>query len=352
MIIRLYSPESGRDLAAGLIAEAPKQSMPVFAERTVVATGGAWQPRDWHIDLARSAAVTALGVRTRPGQSALASRAWADIARLLVRRSPWQHGESWAAVRTSAQSMLLLADSHRRPDPASLHAASDMIRRVHERAAPGTAGRDANVVLADPAPSAPLHILDARHDRAGRLAVLVDRIPDLAELRFTPYMIPPDPQDPRTRFPYTLFVAQHPGGYVEFLLDTGDGQGCRGEPFDLHLTNGSSRVVVGPWSSSPDAVAQYVTGIDLHPRSVSLHERAADFHAGAGGHVGHLTRGSAQRALHLAADYRSGHPAALAHAFDPPGLPAGPGGSASSTGRSARPDAGHGPATQIPRPRR
>jgi len=152
----------------------------------------------------------------------------------------------------------------------------------------------------------PMQVLAARHERAGtrsaRLAVLVDRVPELPELRFTAYPVPAyAPRD----LPSTLYVAVD-GGYVFFLLDDPTpgraGEGCNGATFDLVMVDGTRRRVVGPWSSSADVVAEVAPAVDVYPGEVTFHVAATTYRWGGGGVAGGtLTTAAAQQALRLAA---------------------------------------------------
>lgn len=160
---------------------------------------------------------------------------------------------------------------------------------------------------------APMRILDAHKDRFDRLRVLVDRVPTWSELRFRPY---PILERPPWR-PSTLYMAVHPGGYVRFLLDTGDGLGYGGDSFDLALVDGTRRTVVGPWSSRSEVVAAVAPAADVYLGDVLFYNNREDFHRPeVSGRPASLTRTAAQRALHLAA-HRAGstQPTALATAF-------------------------------------
>ena len=350
MIVTLYPRLAARDLVAALAAES-----------TVVATDGRWQPGDWQRDLGAAATtgrpLAALGVRAAPSDPVLPSRDWAHAARQFVRHSPWQ-GAPWVAVRTDVRSMVVLAETDHQPDPATLQRAADMIRRSLDLVGPraALAGHAVHGGLIEPAP---MQILDARLDLGDRLAVLVDRIPDLAELRFTAYPVPDDRPWRRHPGPDTLYVAVHPDGYVKFLLDNGDGLGFDGEPFDLRLTDGASRTVVGPYSSSTETVAAYAPSADVYRGEVAFTDnrrRWAD-NVNGGGLAGHLTQAAAQQAMRLAGWPSGTHPAALAQAFDPPAgaAPAAPApnpGSRASAGRAGLHGSGHRPPAGPPSPHR
>jgi hypothetical protein len=267
------------------------------------------------------------------GLRALTSRDWSGFARRLVNVSKWQ-GAPWVAVRTSTQSMVLLASTLDRPSVSALDRVAGAIRHAYGLAAPNGAPGQADRIPPSPGQqagpaetaqeparldAAPMRILDARHDRRARLAVLVDRMPDWAELRFTPHLIVDDRPWRRHPGPDTLYVAVHPGGYVSFLLDNGDGQGFYGEPFDLRLVDGTQRTIVGPWSSRAAVVADVAPEVDVYPDDVAFHDDPGSFYdGGGGGRSGNLTRPAAQRALFLAASYpTSAQSPTLAQAFTP-----------------------------------
>jgi hypothetical protein len=270
--------------------------------------------------------MTALTARTEPDERALTTREWAATARLLAGWCRWGSGQTWAAIRTAPHAMTLLADGAQHPEPDTLVVAAEAIRRIHRLASPGpssTVHQRSVRGSAFPAVAAPMRILDARYDRWRHLRVLVDRVPHLDDLRFTPYAAPElaDIRIRRHPGPLTLYAAAHPGGYVTFLLDTGDGLGFNGEPFDLNLADGTSRVVVGPWSSSVEYVSRHLPAVDVFPAEFTVHEDVADFHASRDGRVLHLTRAAARQSIHLAANASAPvpHPAALTRAFEASG---------------------------------
>jgi hypothetical protein len=325
VITYLSSPSATRELIAELTHDAAAAGPP-FTEQTVVAVNGVWWPRGWQQDLRDSAVagrpVTSIGVRTATTERELTSRDWSGIARRLAHRCRWQSAP-WVAVRTSAWSMVLLASSADRPSPQTLHQAAKVIAPLYGLTAPSSAAGATDQISQTQAPSAqdldrrtpePFRIIDARHDERGSLHVLVARVPDLAELRFTPYTVANDDQLRRHPGPDTLYVAVHPGGYVWFVLDTGDGQGFNGEPFDLTLVDGTRRTVVGPWSSRPAVAAEVAPDLDVYLGEAIVHDDAHRFRNGSGdGRMGCLTRPGAQRALEIAA----AHPAEPARAFPP-----------------------------------
>jgi hypothetical protein len=331
VITYLSSPSATRELIAELTHDAAPAGPP-FAEQTVVAVNGAWWPRGWQQDLRDTAVagrpVTAIGVQTATTERELTSRDWSGIARRLAHRCRWQ-SDPWVAVRTSARSMVLLASSTDRPSPQTLYQAAMSIAPLYGLTAPSSAAGATDQISPTQAPSPdaaesaqdldqrtpePFRIIDARHDERGGLHVWVARVPDLAELRFTPYTVANDDQLRRHPGPDTLYVAVHPGGYVWFVLDTGDGQGFNGEAFDVTLVDGTRRTVVGPWSSSPAMAGDVVPDLDVYLDEVIVHDDAHRFRNGSGdGRMGCLTRPAAQRALEIAA----ARPAEPARAFPP-----------------------------------
>ena len=309
-----YSPGVTREISA-VLATAPDLPTTVD-ERTLVAADGYWQPGDWRTDLTRAVTaghpLSAVGIRLDPGEHVTGSRDWAEIARRLLFRSGWQHSP-WVAVRTSPQSMVVVAASDHRMRPAALRGFADTVSRFVSRQEPATTGRR------------PMNVLDACHTDRGVLAVLVDHKPDLPDLRFTPHPSYDELRASRHPLPRTLYVGQHPDGYIVDLLDSGDGRGFNGEAFDLHLTDGSVRTVVGPYSSrSPIQVARFVS--DVYLGEATLHDDPHRFHdTPIDGHPAILTNTAAQRALFTAARHITRtHPAALAHTSYPqPNQPPG-----------------------------
>ncbi|GAA0949044.1 hypothetical protein [Virgisporangium aurantiacum] len=309
-----YSPGVTREISAVLVAAPDLPS--TVDERTLVAADGYWQPGDWRADLARAVTaghpLSAVGIRLDPGEHVTASRGWAEIARRLLFRSGWLHSP-WVAVRTSPQSMVVVAASGHRMRTAELRGFADTVSRFVHRQEPATTGRRS------------MNVLDACHTDRGVLAVLVDHKPDLADLRFTPHPTYDEFPASRHPLPRTLYVGQHPDGYIVDLFDSGDGRGFNGEPFDLQLTDGSVRTVVGPYSSrSPIQVARFVP--DVYLGEVALHDDPRRFHnTPIDGHPAILTNTTAQRALFTAARHITRtHPAALAHTSYPqPNQPPG-----------------------------
>lgn len=147
----------------------------------------------------------------------------------------------------------------------------------------------------------PIRILDARHDHAGtspaRLIVLFNRRPERAELRYTTYPVQPaQPGD----LPATLYVAVT-DGYVDYMLDDPTpgrrGLGCCGTAFDLLMTDGTHRRVVGPWSSRAAVVATVAPEVDVYLGEVVVHDTPTTFYGRGGGYVGALTNTAARRAI-------------------------------------------------------
>ncbi|GAA1028885.1 hypothetical protein GCM10009557_15520 [Virgisporangium ochraceum] len=296
-----------------------------LAERTLVAADGYWQPGDWRTDvravIAARHPLGAVGVRTDSTEPTLTSREWAGIARHLVTAIGWRDSP-WVAVRTSPQSMVLLASSPQRPEPVELQRVAGVIRRRY-----GLADHRPRPAAPDGTPR-PMAILDAHHTDHGQLAVLVDRIPDVSELQFTEHELRiglPVLRHPPPRY---VYLGTHPDGYVLDLFDNGDGRGSNGEPFDLHLTDGTVRTIVGPYSSA-NAVSVTAHLPEVFLGRISLHDDPARFHAyPTSGTAALLTNTAAQRALLIAArQITRPHPAATAATSYPPGqaVPGKPG---------------------------
>jgi hypothetical protein len=299
MILEPHNHASTRALVNGFTGAAPPSSD--STECTLLAVGHDWRPGRWRHDLAAAPDLSAVGIRLADNETTPDTSTWADIARTVTRAITWDQA-NWLALRTTSRSLIILAATEHQPTAARLDTVAAAIRRIH-RPSSGRPVNDADKVLPLAPPGPPMRLLDAQIGYFKQIDVLVTHVPALDELRFTPYPLPPDARIdlPPQSDPPVLYVAVHPGGYVDFLLDDGDGQGYGGAPFDLHLHDGTTRVLVGPWSSNGDAVARYAPATDIHPMPFTLYENADDFRAGRHGWTGHLTQPAAEHAFHLAA---------------------------------------------------
>ncbi|MEU7802564.1 hypothetical protein AB0B10_25220 [Micromonospora arborensis] len=163
-----------------------------------------------------------------------------------------------------------------------------------------------------------MQILAAAIDQHGRLHLLVDRRPESTDLTWTPY--PYDEPRPfgGDRQVGTLYVAVDPSGYVDFLADTGDPTGYNGAVFTLPLRDGTTREVVGPWSSSLDFVRHLVPELQLYTGGeVGLYVSQWSYEQRSGGWVAHLTADAGERLLALANQSAPPAPIAAAPALSP-----------------------------------
>lgn len=315
MIVSWYGPGATSELAVVLATGVYSDgSPPRHVSVHLLATDSVHRRETWRDDLIRAHTqhqpIIAVGLRTAPSDPGLSDQQWADITRRLA--GPTLRNTLWVAVRTGVRSAVLLA--HLTPSDRLLgHSAFRQLADAVERdyGLLRDHGDFAQPPLRrDPGrPAVPgrheVRILDARLepvDRLRRLVVLVDRIPYLDELRFTPY---PAGRHPYSGTPYTLYVAVHPGGYITQLLDGDDGQGFNGEHFDLTLVDGSHRTLFGPYSSSAKFVVRCAPKVNAFPHSVLFATDGEAFHRGTANGTGGLTIPAARQALQHVAAARS-----------------------------------------------
>jgi hypothetical protein len=84
-----------------------------------VAAGGAWQIDTWRDDLAQARAagrpLIGIDIRSAPADRVLQNQTWTDIALRLARHRGLLDDRPWVAIRTGEQSVVLVAQTDRRP---------------------------------------------------------------------------------------------------------------------------------------------------------------------------------------------------------------------------------------------
>ena len=137
MIVQLHGPIGSRELADALATDhdAGTAPQPPWTERSAITLGGPWPLTGWKRHLQEAIAsdhpMTALTVRTAPGERLLAPPVWANIAYGLVNASNWTT-TPWLAVHTTTHSLVILATTDQRPSASAIRQAADVLHRTND----------------------------------------------------------------------------------------------------------------------------------------------------------------------------------------------------------------------------
>jgi hypothetical protein len=139
MIIRTHSGNATSEFAS-TVATGGASSEP-----HPVAAGGGWQIDTWREDLAQARAarkpLIGIGMRTAPADRVLHGQTWTDIAHRLARHRGLLDDTPWVAIRTRERSVVLVAQSDRRPPLAVLVEFRDDVQRVYALTPAAPSGR-------------------------------------------------------------------------------------------------------------------------------------------------------------------------------------------------------------------
>jgi hypothetical protein len=111
-----------------------------------------------------------------------------------------------------------------------------------------------------------MRLLNAKHHPWGEPLLLVDQIPPLETLRFRKLRVTGNLYDDPTD-PGHLYVAEQDGYVAAFFQVDPDHwlwPGRESREVHLHLDDGTTETLVGPWSSSTDMVNRYLPELAAH----------------------------------------------------------------------------------------
>ncbi|NIL40680.1 hypothetical protein HCB17_05460 [Salinispora arenicola] len=119
MLVSAYDSQSSRQIAGSITVRAVGRAAhrSHLADTRVIDVGGGWHAGTWRADLRRLAdrtRVTALALRTQPGERQLSDHDWSEIVRGIADRIGLAD-RPWVAVRTNPTTLTLLTDATNGP---------------------------------------------------------------------------------------------------------------------------------------------------------------------------------------------------------------------------------------------